>query len=48
MSISIEDHGSIMLFQPLDAEAQAWLQENTDGQWCGRAKRGKPWILKQP
>ena len=30
---TVEDHGSIIIVQPLTAPCREWLQENTDGQW---------------
>jgi hypothetical protein len=38
--IEILDHGSIVLFIPLDACAKEWLEDNTDAepwQWLGGA-----------
>lgn len=33
----IENHGSIILMQPLTGSADEWLRENTDGTWYGGA-----------
>lgn len=35
--VQIENCGSIMLFQPLTAEAREWLEANADGMWWGSA-----------
>lgn len=36
---NVEDHGSIVLVQPLTADIREWLQEHTDeeAQWFGGA-----------
>ena len=34
---NVENHGSLVLVRPLTADVQAWLVENTDGQWFGNA-----------
>jgi hypothetical protein len=39
---TVEDHGSLMLFRPLDAEVTAWLEEHTDGHWFGGALAVEP------
>lgn len=31
--LRIENHGSIIIFQPMSAECREWLEANTDGQW---------------
>lgn len=35
--ILLTNEGSIFLFRPCSAEARAWLEDNTDGQWFGHA-----------
>ena len=34
---NVEDHGTLVLVRPLTADVEAWLVENTDGQWFGNA-----------
>lgn len=33
VDVQVENHGSIIIFQPLTARARAWLEEHTDGMW---------------
>jgi len=33
IDVEVENHGSIMIFQPLTVIARDWLEDNTDGQW---------------
>ena len=33
--VRVENHGSIVIIQPLTAAAREWLQENTNGMWWG-------------
>jgi hypothetical protein len=40
--ILIENTGSIVLFRAVKADAQAWLEEHTDGQWFGNALAVEP------
>lgn len=39
LAVTVEDHGSIMLFRPNDDDARKWLEENVepDAQWFGGA-----------
>jgi len=34
---NVEDHGSIVLIQPLTADVRSWLREHTDAHWFGGA-----------
>ncbi len=42
--IQIENHGSIVLFQPMNKEAKAWINDHVqdDAQWFGRALAVEP------
>jgi hypothetical protein len=31
----VENHGSIVLIQPLNLDCDRWLKEHTDGMWWG-------------
>jgi hypothetical protein len=39
VDITVENHGSIFLFQPLTAAAREWIEENvvSETQWFGTA-----------
>jgi hypothetical protein len=41
-SFTIENHGTIVLVRPLDADVNEWLHEHTDGQWMGNALAVEP------
>ena len=40
--VRIEDHGTLVLFVPLNTVALAWLQDHTDGHWYGEALAVEP------
>lgn len=33
MKLTWQNHGSLVLVEPIDIEAERWLKENTNGTW---------------